>query len=260
METSPYFERTVFYDRSPDIDDYYEDYADQIFEKETSKVKIEVRVQSCSDDISSGLTRGGSRLGKYKAQKSTDDQDRAEVKPWSQEPTSISSSEEQDDTINEVGVGSNGHYSGESTAYDEEYNDSIFSCASSTALPAAMDQRRGPSEPPLYPGLPKLTIDHIASNDIETFVRQSKNDFRVVYLRQKHSFSRLQITKEAFELLLKTCRVFPRFNEYVIGFGKKSSEVEVGPPPFRYRFIYTTSDRSWRGFGTLNSSFSQESY
>lgn len=230
MEASPYFERTVFYDRSPDIDDYYEDYASQIFEKETSKVKIEVRVQSCSDDVPSKLTRGESALGKGRAQELTHDQSRAQVRTWSQESKSsnkslIPSSEKEYDAIDEVEVGSNVQYSRDiSTEDEEEDNGSVFSCASSTALPAAMDQRQGLSEPPLYPGLPKLTIDHIAPADIETFVRQSKNDFRVFYLRQKHSFSRLQITKEAFELLLKTCRVFPRFNEYVIGFGKKSNE------------------------------------
>ncbi|KAF2625280.1 hypothetical protein BU25DRAFT_397208 [Macroventuria anomochaeta] len=111
-----------------------------------------------------------------------------------------------------------------------------------------MDQRQADSGPPLYPGPPKLVSSELGSSEIENFVKRTKYDFRVFYLRQKHSLNRLHITKADFETLLRLCHVFPRFNEYVIGFGRKSSESEVGPPPLKFRPLYTAHDNVYRGF------------
>ncbi|KAF2623990.1 hypothetical protein BU25DRAFT_442229 [Macroventuria anomochaeta] len=48
METSEYFERTLFYDKSPDANDYYESSAGLVFVGNSTETPVEVRVQSCS--------------------------------------------------------------------------------------------------------------------------------------------------------------------------------------------------------------------
>jgi hypothetical protein len=73
------------------------------------------------------------------------------------------------------------------------------------------------------------------------------------YLRQRHSHARIQLTKELFEQLLKACHVFPRFNEYIIGFGSKNSEAEVGPPPLKFRPLCEAQGNKYHGFGAFLS-------
>jgi len=55
------------------------------------------------------------------------------------------------------------------------------------------------------------------------------------YLRQQHSFTRLQITKELFQDLVDECRIFPKFVEFILDFHWKIRQGEIGPPALRFR-------------------------
>lgn len=256
METSQYFERTLFYDRSPAADEYYERSADLIFEKDASKARIEVRYQSSIVNF---------RLQKVRRRKGLSSKDQRNEKELNLKALAAAHPTLCGNLAVHEGLSEKGDKM-DSLDYDQstesiidlneasESDDasSISSRASSTALPTALDQRQGDSVPPMYPGLPKLTVDKVDPSNMEEFVQRTKNDFRVFYLRQRHSYSRIQITKQLFEQLLKLCNIFPRFNEYLIGFGSKKSDAEVGPPPLKFRPLCTAHSNAYRGFGTFD--------
>ncbi|KAH7359966.1 hypothetical protein BKA66DRAFT_573713 [Pyrenochaeta sp. MPI-SDFR-AT-0127] len=246
METSRYFERTLFYDRSPAADEYYERSADLIFEKDVLKARIEVRYQPSNVD---------SRHRKLGIRKAYLCKERARKEPLgSEDSEAVSSkldqpiSEAKDERYQLDYNQGSGRLFRLDDSSDSDDAKSLSSKASSTALPNALDQRQGDFVPPMYPGLPKLTIETLDPSNIADFVQRTKNDFRVFYLRQRHSHSRIQITKQIFEQLLQLCNVFPRFNEYLIGFGNKGSDSEVGPPPLKFRPLYTARSNLYRGF------------
>ncbi|KAJ8110297.1 hypothetical protein OPT61_g6826 [Boeremia exigua] len=244
METSEYFERTLFYDRSLEADIHYEACAGLVFEEHCVETPVEVRVQT-----SSGL---------YQDTIATTDDIRkrtSDILKPATKPTCLSSHQfRETSTIHDdsqavapenTKPSLHTWEKGGSDSYD---TCSISSRGSSTALASGIDQRRGSSGPPLYPGRAKLSTLHLAPRDVENFVHETKNDFRVFYLRQRHSYSRLQITKETFEQLLNSCHVFPRFTEYVIGLCSKTSDAEVGPPPLKFRPLRSANDHEYRGF------------
>ncbi|KAJ4294472.1 hypothetical protein N0V90_008163 [Kalmusia sp. IMI 367209] len=240
MDTSRYFERTLFYDRSPAADEYYVRSAGSIFENNPERSKIEVKIQT-SIDISYYDQQG-------KKASENDFTPKLEGKGELCEYTDCSPVHEESKgrtgppKFPPSGKG-NGTLEGTSVIreYDTDSDDcwSLSSKASSTALPAALDHHQG-SEPPTYPGPPKLRTVDLDPKLLGSFAKATKNNFRVFYLRQRHSYSRLQITQDVFEQLLKICHAFPRFNEYMIGFGVKTGEVEVGPPPLKYKLALDT--------------------
>lgn len=237
MEATAFFERTLFHDRSPAAEEFYEVSADQIFERDSSKTHIAVRVQSCNNDNKEGPLGRPDYTRRLKTQEKSG-------------YTLGKKIALQDEVYSNAFE--NGSPSADQDTSDDNDSRSLASRASkasSTALPSAMDQQTGGSDPPLYPGLPRLTCIDIMPADIESFTERTKRDFRVFYLRQRHSYSRLQVTRQDFERLLASCHVFPRFNEYVIGFGNKISEVEVGPPPLKFRTLCTSRSNAYRGFG-----------
>ncbi|KAL5378689.1 hypothetical protein DPSP01_008915 [Paraphaeosphaeria sporulosa] len=242
METSSYFERTLFYDRSPATEEYYARSAETIFEKEPSRSKIEVRVQS-SIDASYYIKKQDCSSLEEKAEDAESPRISPkrkavldEKRPSQSDPQPASRA----DVAYKVKV---------DDAYDSDsdYAWSISSRASSTALSTGLDQHHG-SLPPTYPGPPILTIIDLEPSNLRNFTRQTKHEFRVFYIRQRNSYSRLQITKELFEELLRCCHVFPRFNEYVIGFGTRNSETEVGPPPLTFRPLCEVRSNRYHGF------------
>ncbi|KAF2872633.1 hypothetical protein BDV95DRAFT_391903 [Massariosphaeria phaeospora] len=243
MKISPYFERTLFHDRSPAADEYYERSSASIFERNPENTKIEVRIQS-SCDVSGyewRTTTTIDTISDEKQEKLKDPQEVARVN----RPIVHTWTPDLDEK--------NGAYPVDKSttkACDLDADDtwSLSSRASSTALPVALDQHQGGSCPPTYPGPPKLTTVNLDPAYLSKFAKNTKHDFRVFYIRQKHSYSRIQITKEHFEQLLRCCHVFPRFNEYVIGFGSKNSDSEVGPPPLKYRPLCETRGNSYQGF------------
>lgn len=216
MEPTRYFERTLFYDRNPAANEHYELCAEQVFEPDLAKTEISVCVQSHHD-------YGNIEVKTNRSKRARDSSNRE---------TKVAIYERDGDASDDEGDGC-----------------SILSSASSTALPAAMDQRQEDSGPPSYPGPPKLTFNTLEHGDIETFAHRTRHDFRVFYLHQTHSFSRLRISKPGFETLTRSCRVFPRFSEYVTCFGRKNTESEIGPPPLKFRPLYTTNDNGYRAFG-----------
>jgi hypothetical protein len=228
MEVSQYFERTLFYDRSPAADEYYERSAGLIFENDISRCRIEVCYQSCRATLEHTTVQPG---------------DNEDTERDSKGPRESC----KDNSLDGIDSGDG------NKVYDSDGDFWPSGHASSTELPDALDQRRGGSNPPLYPGRPKLTIHALDVTDIDTFGRETKHNFRVFYVRQRHSHSRLQITKEVFEELLRSCHAFPRFNEYLIGFGSKQSENEVGPPPLKFRALYTGRSTYRQGFGSLTA-------
>lgn len=62
------------------------------------------------------------------------------------------------------------------------------------------------------------------------------------YIRQRHSYSRLKITKEVFRTLLTEVEAFPKLTEYLINFRWRMRDAEIGPLPIRFRL---TSDKSY---------------
>lgn len=253
MEDTSYFERTLFYDGSPAANAFYERCADQVFERDPSKTRIEARIQKI-DNVDDREESTGD--GNYIGLKKISHRHSGKQSSLGGHPGRVTTSPDVSLTSSAEG------YLGEHIAassprhyerMDHEDSCSISSRASSTFLPTAVDQRRADSGPPLYPGPPRLECVKIAPNEIENFTRRTRNDFRLFYLQQRNSYSRLQITKADFETLLESCHVFPRFNEYVIGFGSKTSESEVGPPPLKFRPLYTSQGNVYRGFGKLYS-------
>jgi hypothetical protein len=227
MDPTRYFERTLFYDRSPAANEHYELSAEQVFDSDYSKTAIPVCVQS-HHIIERGEVEDRSGWNSLKLR-----EEGSACK--AKESVQASGGDASDDV-------------GDSC--------SVLSNASSTALSIAMDQRQADSGPPAYPGPPKLIFRTLEHSDIEAFAYRTRHDFRVFYLQQQtHSFSRLRISKSGFETLMQSCHVFPRFNEYVTGFGRKNRESEVGPPPLKFRPLYAANDSGYRAFGKLEVQF-----
>ncbi|KZM23619.1 hypothetical protein ST47_g5218 [Ascochyta rabiei] len=249
MEATEYFKRTLFYDRSPAANEYYERSAERIFEKNSSKTQIDVHVQFCNDDSQCKGNNKDEPSGNLKHTGVFENHREKEHRNGQRLPlqTGPDVQHAADGGGHSISYEKDSPSGGHRTS-DEDDSWSLSSQTSSTALPSGMDQRQADSGPPLYPGLPKLAFTDIKPSEIESFVERTKLDFRVFYLRQRHSYSRLQITKEEFERLLASCHVFPRFSEYVIGFGIKTSELEVGPPPLKFRPICTSYGNQYRGF------------
>lgn len=61
--------------------------------------------------------------------------------------------------------------------------------------------------------------------------------FHGSFIQQRHSYSRLQVTRELFEALMSQFVIFPRFKEFVLLFGAKHVENDIGPPQLRFRKI-----------------------
>ena len=76
------------------------------------------------------------------------------------------------------------------------------------------------------------------------------------FIRQRNSYSRLSITRGLFEDLLHRFEIFPRFREFVLLFGAKHGENEIGPPHMRFRRLVpfgSSSQGCCSGFGAVLS-------
>lgn len=72
------------------------------------------------------------------------------------------------------------------------------------------------------------------------------------FIQQRHSYSRLQVTRELFEALMSQFVIFPRFKEFVLLFGAKHGENDIGPPQLRFRSIPACKEKSG---GQLSAGF-----
>jgi hypothetical protein len=160
MQTSRYFERTLFYDRSPAADEYYKRSAPLIFEKDPAHSVIEVRVQSSSDvPLAHDVQRS--------KESNPDAKSGAHFRVVSQEkPKQISSHAENSEcTKSRLDPVS---------PSDDEDTWSLSSKASSTAVPMGLDEHQGGS-PPSYPGMPKLVIVTLGGDigELQDFIKVS---------------------------------------------------------------------------------------
>ncbi|KAI9740341.1 MAG: hypothetical protein M1834_004920 [Cirrosporium novae-zelandiae] len=106
----------------------------------------------------------------------------------------------------------------------------------------------GHENSPAHVGEPSLSPYHVSNaGDLEKLARKTKPNFRIFFLPQKHAYSRLQVTKDLYDALLKACHVFPRFNECICYLGVKFSEDEIGPPLLKYRSL-ENENGTFRGF------------
>lgn len=158
MDISRYFERTLFYDRTPTADEHYERSAEHIFESDPVRSRIEARVQS-SKDLS--------WFEKEVEQKS----DKVAARSYTKEPPVIPAKKDISTELNVKETSAN-DYSNYLSDSDDDAG-SFSSKASSTALPTALDQRRGGSDPPTYPGLPKLATINVDISKLQSFIRVS---------------------------------------------------------------------------------------
>ncbi|KAH7094612.1 hypothetical protein FB567DRAFT_600226 [Paraphoma chrysanthemicola] len=55
------------------------------------------------------------------------------------------------------------------------------------------------------------------------------------YIRQRNSYSRLQITKDEYLTLTRECNALPQLTNYLVNFEFKTRETEVGPPRITFR-------------------------
>lgn len=254
MEASDHFERALFYDRSTEAESHYEIAAEMIFDDSCSKSPIEVWVESCR---------------KFCVVETEDDDEHFENRRYGRK-----------DALSVIGDSAvvsdqfSASQTGRTAAWNDQYSltrsntkfaiktpedvitDNCKDCSVSSRVShpissPTIDQDRVSAEPPLYPGPAELDVLQLMPSDIEDFVQRTKNNFRVFYIRQRHSHSRLQITKGTFERLLGSCHVFPRFTEYVYGL---SSSAEASPPPLKFRPVRSNLDSTYSGFGEFQIS------
>lgn len=64
--------------------------------------------------------------------------------------------------------------------------------------------------------------------------------YRLLFISQVNSWAELRINEELFRTVMQECNVFPKFLDFVLSFGAKSGETEVGPPPMRYRPVWVS--------------------
>ncbi|KAH8817013.1 hypothetical protein F5884DRAFT_241855 [Xylogone sp. PMI_703] len=66
-------------------------------------------------------------------------------------------------------------------------------------------------------------------------IRNAPDSCQIFCIKQRNSYSRLQITRELFTQLLESYWVFPRFWEYTRSFGFKTKENDLINAPFEFR-------------------------
>ncbi|KAF2848959.1 hypothetical protein T440DRAFT_519540 [Plenodomus tracheiphilus IPT5] len=97
----------------------------------------------------------------------------------------------------------------------------------------------------------QLAIIDLNPQQLCSFVQRTTHSFRVFYIRQAHSYRRLQVTKDVFNVLLHECQVFPQFRDFLPDFKFKTKEKEVAPPRIKFRPGNDPIDRFiGRGFET----------
>ncbi|KAL2049176.1 hypothetical protein ABVK25_010526 [Lepraria finkii] len=83
------------------------------------------------------------------------------------------------------------------------------------------------------PGLPSRKVYNVG--ELEKFDVASKDCTRFCFIRQRHSYSRLHVTRDLFDALMVKFDIFPRLQEFILLFGAKHGENELSPPQLRFR-------------------------
>ena len=77
---------------------------------------------------------------------------------------------------------------------------------------------------------------------------------RTSFVHQRHSYSRLELNEQMFNALMSDFRIFPRFKDFVLLFGSKRGDNEIGVPQLRFRRlldrVVRPGEPQHSGFGT----------
>ncbi|KAH8749439.1 hypothetical protein BGZ57DRAFT_861392 [Hyaloscypha finlandica] len=85
---------------------------------------------------------------------------------------------------------------------------------------------------------------------------RDKNPVHAFFIRQKNSNSRLLISRGVFEALASSNQIFERFKEFVMSFGWKKREHDIGPPLCRFEADETgPRTRSPSNFGNYECAY-----
>ena len=84
-----------------------------------------------------------------------------------------------------------------------------------------------------------------ASFHLDVLLITRRNSF----VRSRHSYSRLSICRQLFDFLLQRYEVFPKIKEFVLSFGAKNGENEIGPPKLKFSPIIRKGQRGYEAFG-----------
>ncbi|KAH5568152.1 hypothetical protein HBI25_052550 [Parastagonospora nodorum] len=82
---------------------------------------------------------------------------------------------------------------------------------------------------------PSLSIIDLDVNKLARFIQVTSRQFRIFFIRQDDSHSRLQISKEVFAVLAGELQLYPQLREFLVDFKWKLRETEVGPPRINFR-------------------------
>ncbi|PVH74785.1 hypothetical protein DL98DRAFT_19703 [Cadophora sp. DSE1049] len=93
---------------------------------------------------------------------------------------------------------------------------------------------------PRCPGKPGLLETGVSRNSIADLdeLREAatlSDQYQIFCIRQKHSYSRLYITRALFDQLIHCYSVFQRFWDFIIPFSFKTRESDISHAPFRFR-------------------------
>lgn len=112
----------------------------------------------------------------------------------------------------------------------------------SSVRPSPLDRSRcsylNEDPPPTYDNSPGLLRQDIRDiKDVQQIETETRQGFRICFIRQVNSMSRLLVTRKLFEAFMLHFRVLPQFWEYVLLFGAKFAENEMSPPQLRFRMM-----------------------
>lgn len=229
MQTSTYFQRTLFYDQSPATEEYFLRVSEKLFEDDEKGSRMEARIFEHHDEAYSDTLRDAVKNPQLLQESGTSIEGEkkytyVEQKAYGTEPLALSL---------------------------ESTPDNVFYDTDSTTGPAPAIDQHSPirSSPPGYVSRARLISHNITNrHTLRDLVARTKHIFRVFFLRQRTSYSRIQVTKSLFDTLLTCCHVFPRFKEFMVGFGVRYSEQEIGPPRLQFSPLYSRQDKKCHGF------------
>ncbi|MCJ1250174.1 hypothetical protein MMC30_007400 [Trapelia coarctata] len=117
-------------------------------------------------------------------------------------------------------------------------SESDVGCETPTEPGFSVDRTRYPHDPPGYVSLPGLHLHSVAKPDrLQEILSLPDQPIRICFIRQRNSYSRLQLTRELYDTLINQFRIYPRFVEFILLFGARSTEYEIRPPQLHFRQI-----------------------
>ena len=100
-------------------------------------------------------------------------------------------------------------------------------------------------------------LSHVVRfGNMSVHVRRKTILIRHSFVHQRHSFSRLNLTEYMFNALMNEFHIFPRFKEFVLLFGSKRRDSEIGVPQLRFRHLLVPASKPLEhdcvGFGNVS--------